>query len=121
MNKSVLLELCLSMGVGWLVVLLFNPWGLWMPMETHLMLVGVTIGLVVGLGWLALRKIKEDEREESLRLFSYKSAYMAGLIVLLVGIVKQSFLHDVDGWLVGAVLLMLGIKLGALWVGHVKR
>lgn len=120
MNKSLAFELFFGLVLTVLIVALYNPWSLWMPMEAHVMIVGMMAFVFGVLSVLAIKSINEDEREQKIRLIGYQTAYGVGTGVIIMGIMVQSFRHSVDSWLVGALLLMLAAKFITILAEHKK-
>ena len=97
-----------------LLVLLNNPFSLWMPSSVLMTLVvalAVIFAVFAGLLW---RERARDEREEHHRANAGRIAFLAGTSVLVLGIVIQSFQHNLDVWLVYALGVMLLSKIFAL-------
>jgi hypothetical protein len=68
MNKPLFTELVFTLILTVLIVLLFNPMHIWMPMAIHLVMVGVLLAVFSVVSVIIFRHIGEDEREQSLRL-----------------------------------------------------
>lgn len=118
MNKQILTELITTAITTVLVFALFNPFNFWMPMATHLLMVATLLVSFLGLSFMLLTQLHEDEREKKLRLFSYQTGYIAGMAILVMGIIYQSFSHQVDGWMVFSLVVMIATKLFALGIHH---
>jgi len=118
MNKAFVIELISILVTIALVLGLFNPFNFWMPMPTHIAVVATLLVSSTVLGYLFLKQVREDEREQKLRLFSYQTGYMLGITMLLVAIIFQSFQHQVDIWIVLTLIVMFGGKLCALGFHH---
>jgi hypothetical protein len=118
MNKALLIELVSLALTAGLILLLFNPFNIWMPMPFHLLIVATLLISTVVLSLVLLRQLKEDEREQKLRLFSYQAGYMIGMFSLVCGVIFQSFSHQVEPWMVVTLLLMFLSKMVALSLHH---
>ena len=78
--------------------------------------------MIVGLFSVALfayvalvhREMPADEREKHISMTAGKYAYLAGALVLSIGIVAQSIEHDLDIWLPMALGAMVMTKLIAI-------
>lgn len=118
MNKSLAIEVIAALITIFLVVLLFNPFSLWMPMPTHLFLVGFLLLCILS---LSIFLIKQDEREHAIRLFAYQASFLVGIVVLTIAVIWQSLSHKVDPWIVLGLVLMLLVKVISLFVyNHIR-
>ncbi len=103
-----ILASCVLVG---LVVLILNPFHFWMPMPLHMMVLGATIAAFGVVAGFVVRERAGDERDIAHRMRAGRVAFLAGTAVLIVGIVVQSFTHEVDSWLVGALTIMVVTKM----------
>lgn len=99
---------------GVLIVLLIaflNPTGLLMPQSTEMMLLVLfTVAFVAFLGFF-WKEQAADEREHAHQLAAGRISFFVGSTVLTLGIIAQALRHDIDPWLVGALILMILTKL----------
>jgi hypothetical protein len=99
-----------------LAVFLLNPFNLWMP---DMMVKGMVVAVLVGFALLAgfvLREQPQDERDRMHQTLAGRNAFLAGLSVLIAGLVTQGLAHAVDPWLVAALVCMLIAKIATrLW------
>lgn len=82
-----------------------------MPMETTIIL---SLGLILSFFLFTIFIWKEkgrDERETLHTLFAGRISFLAGSLVLVIGIVKQSLDHNIDPWLIYALSGMVLTKL----------
>ena len=110
-NKAFLSELIISSVFIILLVLLLNPFGFFMP--TTLLMMMLT-GLVVVFAVYASFFFKEtalDEREGLHKMLAGRVAFLAGTGTLVVGIIVQSFQHNLDFWLVATLGIMIIAKI----------
>lgn len=109
-------ELIASIALIAILVLLFNPFGLWMPNTLFMMML---LGLIVVFALFASfiwREKARDEREAMHRMLAGRFAFLAGAATLLLGIIIGSFQHDVDFWIVLTLVVMVIAKvLGLLY------
>lgn len=114
-------EAVLAIALIVLLIFVANPFGQWMP-DPVLMLVCVFLAIAVALfAGLVWRERALDEREEQHRAIAGRYAYIAGLLILVVGIIVQSARHQLDSWLVLALGVMVFIKeFTRLWYGARK-
>jgi uncharacterized membrane protein len=96
-----------------LATLLLNPFHIGMADMMHMTL---TAGLLAAFGIFVAFVLSEqggDERERSHRMFSGRAGFLTGALVLVAGIVYQGSMGAIDPWLVGALALMLVIRISA--------
>ena len=96
-----------------LAILLLDPLDFFMPSAAQMTILVaflVLFAVFIGLIW---REKAADERENLHRLIAGRLGYILGASGLVIGIVIQSFSHEVDPWLViGLVLMVIGKILG---------
>jgi len=120
-NKIFLSELIVSVILIILLLLLLNPFGFWMP-NTLLMM--MTAGLVVVFAIYVNFFWKEnarDEREGFHKMIAGRIAFLAGTGTLVVGIIIQSFQHNLDFWLVATLSIMIIAKIIGRIYSQVKH
>jgi heme O synthase-like polyprenyltransferase len=93
-----------------LLVLLICPFPFLMLTMTQMVLVTL-IGFAF-IVWAAFhwQEKAEDEREELHRFLASRLAYFVGAGILMVGVLIESLMHDLDPWLVAALIGMLIAK-----------
>ena len=94
-----------------LLLLFLNPFDLWMPDMLVYMMTG---GLVVLFALFASFIWKEgarDEREQLHKMIAGRVGYLAGMAVLVLGVVWESMMAHVDPWLIAV--------LGAMIIGKI--
>lgn len=112
MGKS---ELAVSVILVALVLLLTSPMDLLMPMSGASMLILTIIIVFFLYASFVWKEHTRDEREELHTLIAGRIAYLSGAGFLLAGILVQSRSHNVDPWLVAALISMIVSKL----LGHI--
>ncbi len=102
-----------------LLLIILNPFHLWMPDMIHVM---VIIGLIAVFALFAsfiLREQASDEREGVHRMLAGRIGYLTGSAILIIGIVAQVLHNAVDIWLiltlVGMVLAKIGTRIYSDW------
>lgn len=93
-----------------LLVLLVNPFDIFMPTMMEMLMVavaGVLFLLFAGFFW---KEQAADEREELHRFLAARFAYLVGAAILMIAILVQSFAHSLDTWVVMALTAMLLAK-----------
>ncbi len=115
MKNNFLQEICISLTLIVLLILLINPFDFWMP-NTFLMM--IVVGLVVVFTFFAFfiwRENAKDERDALHRLMAGRIAYLTGAGTLVIGITVQSLQHNIDIWLV----VILGVMIFAKIIGNI--
>jgi len=94
-----------------LAVLLLNPLHFWMPDMMVMAMLGVMLAVFALFASFVLREKVEDEREAVHRMLSGRVAFLTGSALLTLGIVVQATTHEVDEWLVIALVAMVLSKI----------
>src|SRR3989338_9664086 len=113
MKNNLLQEISISGILIILLVLFINPFGFWMQTALLMMMV---LGLVVVFALFTSfvwRENHKDEREGFHKMMAGRIAYLTGTALLTLGIIVQSFGHEIDSWL----LLILGAMILAKIIG----
>ena len=107
MKERIFNEIIIAVALSILLVLVVNPWHLWMPNMLTYAVVGALLILAGLFAGIAFRGIPEDEREELHLFFASKIGYFTGVVVLIVGVSLRLFEGYVDPWLAGALAAMV--------------
>ena len=113
-------EILISGALIILLGLLLNPLGFWMPTTFHM---AIVLGLVVVFALFSSfiwRENARDEREGLHKMMAGRIAFFAGTAVLVIGIIVQSFKHELDFWLVLTLGTMIFAKIIGLLYGRIK-
>ena len=111
MKKSLISEFIILAALIIILALVLTPYDLLMPMSYNgLLTLLLVVVFLVFAGFVWQEKVR-DEREEIHRLTAGRFSFIAGAIVLIIGIVVQSFSYSVDKWLVFALISMVFSKL----------
>ena len=97
-NKKLGSELGISVAVLVMLALLIHPY--WMPMGLVVVCIALLAVLVFGLCVFVWREAPRDEREYAVTTQAGRSAYLAGGVLLTIGVAVQTLQHRVDIWLV---------------------
>ena len=109
-SKLIIVEPAMSLILVTLLIIFLNPTNLLMPETFEMMLmVGIVIAFLVFSGFIWKEKT-HDERDEYHRLFAGRISFLAGTSVLVVGIVYRSLHHNIDPWLIYALIGMVLAK-----------
>ncbi len=94
-----------------LLVLLVNPYDIWMPTMMNVMIITLLL-VVFGLfASVILREGARDEREGVHRSLAGRYAFLVGSLILIGGISYQSFTHSLDIWLPVTLVAMILTKI----------
>lgn len=119
--KNNIVESVISFIIVILVLALADIFPFWMPNTLHMMLLAL---LIVAFALFAIyfwREKPRDERETLHRSTAGRIGFLVGGAVLTAGIVLQSYQHDLDIWLVHALVAMVLSKLLALIYSHMRQ
>lgn len=109
--KNNLSETIITILLVVVAILLLNPFHFWMP---DMVVMGMLACALVLLGTLASFLLREkiiDERDVVHRTLAGRNAFLAGVSVLMLGIIIQGYTHSVDPWLVVTLVVMVVIKI----------
>ncbi len=99
-----------------IAILLLNPFHFWMP---DMMVMSMLVAALVLFGVFAsfiLREKAADERDEYHKSLSGRNAFLVGAGMLMLGIIIQGYSHEVDAWLVAALIGMVVAKIATrIW------
>lgn len=111
-------EIVMMLGLSIiLLIIVLDPMDICTSYMNLTFLATLLILLFIALSIFIIREKPSDEREETHLLFAGRAAYLAGMAVMLVGVIVQSFNHMIDVWLICALLVMLLVKRCAcLWI-----
>lgn len=121
MKNNLLQEASISGILVILLIFFLNPFDFWMPTALLMMMV---LGLVVVFALFASfvwRENHRDEREGLHKMMAGRIAFLVGTALLTLGIIVQSFNHDLDPWLVFSLSGMIVAKIATLVYGRIKN
>lgn len=94
-----------------LLILLSDPFMLWMPAEAQMMvLLGAAALACVWAGFVMYER-SDDEREMLHKMHAGRIAYLSGIAVLTLALIFQGFAHTIDPWVSVALGVMVVSKL----------
>jgi uncharacterized membrane protein YiaA len=111
-NNSLTKEIIVTAILLAVFFVLLNPFAWWMP---DMMVMSLLFIALILFGLFAAFIVQEkvaDEREQQHRVTAGRAAFIAGTLILTIGIVIQSLSHHVDPWLVITFVGMVIAKLG---------
>ena len=116
MKERIFNEIIIAAALLILLVLVVNPWHLWMPDMLTYAVVGALLILAGLFAGIAFRGTPEDEREEMHLFFASKAGYFVGVVILLIGVSLRLFEGYVDPWLAGALAgMVIGKVVAQAW------
>ena len=112
MKNNNLMEILTAIVLIGLVLLILNPFNLWMPNEVVICILIAILAVFGVLATFVLRERVLDEREGVHRMLAGRAAFLTGSGLLTLGIVVQEARHVViDSWLVIALVAMILVKI----------
>ncbi|USN53072.1 MAG: hypothetical protein H6760_02745 [Candidatus Nomurabacteria bacterium] len=90
---------------------LLNPFDWWMPSTLEMSF--IVILALIGFAYAAFfwKERPRDEREEHVQRKAGRSAFLAGILIGITGIIVQGLQHALDAWLIATVAVMLLAKI----------
>lgn len=113
-------EISISLILIVLLAALWHPFGAAMPSQMEMTLIA---GLVVVFSIFASfvwRERARDEREIWHKMIAGRIAFLVGAVVLVLGIIIQSFAHRLDAYLIFALMAMILGKIIGIAYGKRK-
>lgn len=109
--KNNLAETIVTIALLVIAVLLLNPFHFWMPDVVVICMLAIGLALFGVFASYILREQSVDEREAQHKSMAGRNAFLAGSAVIMLGIVVQGYTHNVDPWLVVALVVMIIVKI----------
>jgi len=109
--KKLNFEIIISLGLIASIVLLLNPFQTLMSEMLLMCLQGLVVifgFILVGMVW---KETAHDEREKFHRMASSRMAFIAGELSIIVAIIVQTLQHNLDGYLIFILGIMVVTKL----------
>jgi len=111
MHKSYV-HLLVGLVLSFFLLVLADLIPFWMPMMGQMVALLIVVVLLLVWAGFVLKEHAHDEREALLTMRSGRTAYLAGLAMLLLALIVQGMAHAIDPWIAGALLVMVLAKLG---------
>ena len=108
-----LLYLFIAVVLVVLLVLLSDPFMLWMPAPAQMVILLAIAVLVCVWSGFVMYEHTSDERDALHRMNAARMAYLSGLGVLTTALVVQGLAHDIDVWISITLGVMVLVKLGS--------
>lgn len=106
-----MVEIILSLIILGLLGVIMNFQSLLMPMS---MAASFSIALILSFFLFVVfifREKSQDERENFHKLMAGRLAFITGAVILITGIIYQTFKHNIDPWLIYTLSGMILTKL----------
>ena len=114
--KNNIKEITLILAIIITSILLLNPFDFWMPNMIIICILVTMLALFALFAGLVLREKSQDERDDVHRGLAGRNAFLSGSFVIIIGIVIQGYAHEVDTWLVIALITMIMAKVATrIW------
>ena len=114
-------EVIISVVIIALLVLLLNPFGIFMPSAVVMIATAIFAVVFMAFASFVWRESARDEREEFNRMIAGRIGFFGGSAVLSLGIIVQSLQHHLDSWLVWAFAAMVVFKLAGTVYGRMQK
>jgi uncharacterized membrane protein len=121
MLKSDKKEILLILLIVILAIVVTDPFSFIMPSSFQMTLTVLLLLIFVIFSVFIWREKTIDEREELHKLRSGKMAFWSGSTILIMGIVYQIFNHNLDNWLIGALVVMVTAKAISLYKDKISN
>lgn len=113
-------ELTVSMILIVLLLIFLNPFNFFMPSEVVMMLIVALVVLFILFCVFIFREQASDEREVLHRYIANRYAYFLGSGTLVLAIIIQEMQHNLDPWIVVALVVMILAKIVGLLYSRMK-
>ena len=120
-KRSLVSELSIAFLVVVLSILLLDSYNWWMSNQLLMLINVLLVAVVVVFATFVWREQARDEREQLHRQMASRVAYVAGVAVLVTGVVVEGLSHKVDQWLMITLCAMVLAKIGGLIYGQLKH
>ena len=114
-------EIIISLIIIAFLIFFLNPFNFLMPtalLMTMVLGLAVVFALFASFIW---REKGRDEREDFHKMFAGRFAFIAGMGTLVLGIIIQSFKHNLDIWLILTLGAMILAKIAGLIYSRFKH
>ncbi|MBP6979870.1 hypothetical protein KBB41_02395 [Candidatus Curtissbacteria bacterium] len=106
-------EIIVGLAVVIILVVFLNPTKLLMPVSVNLMLILCLVLVFLAFVGLIWKEKSVDERDGLHIQKSGRLSFLVGSTVLVIGVVVQSYRHEIDPWLIYGLTAMILTKLVA--------
>ncbi len=106
-----LLDIILLVSLTVMAILAIAPKTFVMPSQVQMLFLAVVLGLLSGFLALLWREQPTDERESYNQALASRSAYIVGVIILIIATLAESLHHKLDPAIPIALLAMIATKI----------
>lgn len=110
MKNNFITETLVSIVLVVTLLIIVNPSNIFMPSMVQITVACIALFVFGLFASLVLREKAEDEREVLHRGLAGRNAFLVGSAVILLGILFGEVNHEVDPWLVTALVSMILTK-----------
>ena len=110
---ATLAEYLIAVALVFLLALLTDPFMVWMPTPTQMVVVLVAAILAVVYAGFVLKEKAADERDAVHRMLAGRAAFLTSIAVLTIALIVQALSHGIDPWIPAALALTIIAKLVA--------
>lgn len=115
MKHSFIIEVGLGLLLAVFVGILTYAQTAWMPSMATMTVLVLVVAAFAAFVMFVWHEQEGDEREQLIRYIASRTAFLATGIVLLLGIIVETFIHHTPNpWLGLALVVMVGAKI----IGH---
>ena len=115
-----IVEIAISLLLIIVLILFADPFVTRMPHGMHPFMVPMLVVLFVLFAAIVWKEAPGDERDGLHKFVASRFAYFAGITVLIVGIIVESFSGTIDPWLIGSICIILLAKLAGTLYSKLK-
>jgi len=113
MKKIFVGDLIVSSLLLAILVLILKPAKLLMPQSTEMMLIFFMLLSFIVFSAILWKEKSFDERDNLHRLNAGRFSFFIGTLVIITGIIVQSFKHNIDPWLIYVLIAMVLAKIAS--------
>src|SRR3989338_4412829 len=99
-KRNFISELLVALSVVGLSILLLDSYNWWMSNQLLMLTNVLLVAVCVTFAAFVWREQARDEREQLHRAAASRVAYLAGVAVLVIGVVVEGLDHQVAQWLI---------------------
>lgn len=111
--KNNVLTITVAIALAALLVLVSDPFMLWMPPRAQMIALLCAAALACAWAGLVLYERPRDEREAEHSMFAGRAAYLTGVCALTLALAVEGLSHALDPWVPLSLGAMVMVKLAA--------
>lgn len=110
MTKKIINEISVTLILALLIIILLDLFPFWMPGPVAMIVLLALVLVYIVYAVFMWREKSQDEREDYHKLVASRRAWLSGSSVLIVAVLVQGINHDIDPWILYALLAMIIAK-----------